>query len=151
MSIRRTTWFRKPWCVDWLTSISFNPVQTSRLGSSRSFAISFTGFRKRRREVEDPDGGIAARLAVPPEQDVHLDMEDLKAALAQLPIDQREALLLVGAQGFSYEEAAAICGARIGTIKSRINRARTRLADLLGIETPEDIGADRVLKATLSN
>jgi RNA polymerase sigma-70 factor, ECF subfamily len=110
-----------------------------------------TGFRKRRREVEDPDGGIAARLAVPPEQDVHLDMEDLKAALAQLPIDQREALLLVGAQGFSYEEAAAICGARIGTIKSRINRARTRLADLLGIETPEDIGADRVLKATLSN
>jgi RNA polymerase sigma-70 factor (ECF subfamily) len=75
-----------------------------------------TGFRKRRREVEDPDGGIAARLAVPPEQDVHLDMEDLKAALAQLPIDQREALLLVGAQGFSYEEAAAICGARIGTM-----------------------------------
>ena len=110
-----------------------------------------TGFRKRRREVEDPDGGIAARLAVPPEQDVHLDMEDLKAALAQLPIDQREALLLVGAQGFSYEEAAAICGARIGTIKSRVNRARTRLADLLGIENPEDIGADRVLKATIFN
>jgi RNA polymerase sigma-70 factor (ECF subfamily) len=71
--------------------------------------------------------------------------------LAQLPIDQREALLLVGAQGFSYEETAEICGARIGTIKSRINRARTRLADLLGIENPEDIGADRVLKATIFN
>jgi RNA polymerase sigma-70 factor (ECF subfamily) len=110
-----------------------------------------TAFRKRRREVEDPEGGIAARLAVPPEQDGHLDVEDLKAALAQLPIDQREALLLVGAQGFSYEEAAVICGARIGTIKSRINRARTRLADLLGIEHAEDIGADRVLKATILN
>jgi RNA polymerase sigma-70 factor (ECF subfamily) len=78
-------------------------------------------------------------------------MEDLKAALAQLPVDQREAILLVGAQGFSYEEAAAICGARIGTIKSRVNRARTRLADLLGIENPEDIGADRVLRATIAN
>jgi RNA polymerase sigma-70 factor, ECF subfamily len=110
-----------------------------------------TAFRKRRREVEDPEGGIAARLAVPPEQDAHLDVEDLKAALAQLPLDQREALLLVGAQGFSYEETAAICGARIGTIKSRINRARTRLAELLGIESPEDIGADRVLRATIFN
>ena len=110
-----------------------------------------TFYRKRRREVEDPDGGTAARLAVPPEQDGHVDVGDLKAALAQLPIDQREALLLVGPQGFSYEEAAAICGARIGTIKSRVNRARTRLADLLGIESPEDIGADRVVKATIFN
>jgi len=101
--------------------------------------------------VEDPDGGIAARLAVPPAQDGHADLEDLKAALAQLPIDQREALLLVGPQGFSYEEAAEICGARIGAIKSRVNRARTRLAELLGIESPEDIGADRVVKAAIFN
>jgi RNA polymerase sigma-70 factor (ECF subfamily) len=110
-----------------------------------------TFYRKRRREVEDPDGGIAARLAVPPEQDGRVDVEDLKAALAQLPVVQREALLLVGPQGFSYEEAAAICGARIGTIKSRVNRARTRLAELLGIESPDDIGADRVVKATIFN
>ncbi len=110
-----------------------------------------TFYRKRRREVEDPDGGIAARLAVPPEQDGRVDVEDLKAALAQLPVEQREALLLVGPQGFSYEEAAAICGARIGTIKSRVNRARTRLAELLGIESPDDIGADRVVKATIFN
>jgi RNA polymerase sigma-70 factor (ECF subfamily) len=96
--------------------------------------------------VEDPDGGIAARLAVPPEQDRHVDVEDLKAALAQLPIEQREALLLVGPQGFSCEEAAEFCGARIGTIKSRVNRARTRLADLLGIENPDDFGVDRVVK-----
>jgi RNA polymerase sigma-70 factor, ECF subfamily len=110
-----------------------------------------TFYRKRRREVEDPDGAIAARLAVPPEQDGHVDVEDLKSALAQLPIEQREALLLVGPQGFSYEEAAEICGARIGTIKSRVNRARTRLADLLGIENPDDFGADRVVKATIFN
>ncbi len=59
-----------------------------------------TFYRKRRREVEDPDGGTAAHLAVPPEQDGHVDVEDLKAALAQLPIAQREALLLVGHRGF---------------------------------------------------
>ena len=88
---------------------------------------------------------------MPPEQDGHVDVEDLKAALAQLPVEQREALLLVGPQGFSYEEAAEICGARIGTIKSRVNRARTRLADLLGIENPEDFGVDRVVKATIIN
>src|SRR3954454_11633872 len=53
-----------------------------------------TAFRKRRRELKGPDGGIAAHLAVAPEQDGHLYVEDLKASLAQLPIDQREALLL---------------------------------------------------------
>ena len=92
---------------------------------------------------------MAARLSVHPEQIGHLDMEDLKIALIKLPYDQREALLLVGAQGFSYEEAAEICGARIGTIKSRISRARHRLTELLGIEHPEDMGTDRVFKASL--
>jgi len=108
-----------------------------------------TSFRKRRREVEDPEGGYAARLGSLPEQGGHLDLEDLKMALTKLPFEQREALLLVGAQGFSYEESAEICGTRIGTIKSRVNRARTRLAELLSVEDAEDIGADRVLKAAL--
>lgn len=108
-----------------------------------------TTYRKRRREVEDPEGGMAARLSVPPEQDGHLDMEDLKVALTYLPVEQREALLLVGAQGFSYDEVAEICGARIGTIKSRVSRARTRLAELLGIENLEDMGPERIFKATV--
>jgi RNA polymerase sigma-70 factor (ECF subfamily) len=45
-----------------------------------------------------------------------------------LPDDQREALILIGAGGFSYEEAAEICGIAVGTIKSRVSRARDRLA-----------------------
>jgi RNA polymerase sigma-70 factor, ECF subfamily len=69
--------------------------------------------------------------------------------LAKLPFEQREALLLVAAQGFSYEEAAEICGTRLGTIKSRVNRARKGLAELLAVEEPDDIGADRVFKAVL--
>src|SRR3954463_6958093 len=67
-------------------------------------------YRKRRREVEDADGSYAGRLKVQPEQGSRLDFEDFRSALAKLPHDQREALLLVGASGFSYEEAANICG-----------------------------------------
>jgi RNA polymerase sigma-70 factor, ECF subfamily len=108
-----------------------------------------TAYRKRRREVEDPDGVMAGRLSTAPEQGGHLDLEDLKSVLTTLPLEQREALLLVAAQGFSYEETAAICGTAVGTIKSRVNRARNRLAELMGVSDAEDIGADRVIKAAM--
>ncbi|MGO4704594.1 sigma-70 family RNA polymerase sigma factor [Microvirga sp. 2MCAF38] len=106
-------------------------------------------YRKRRREVEDPEGSYAGRLKVQPEQGARLDFEDFRTALAQLPADQREALLLVGASGFSYEEAANICGCAVGTIKSRVNRARSRLASLLNVDDVEDLGPDRMTRAAL--
>ena len=106
-------------------------------------------YRKRRREVEDVDGSYAARLKVQPEQGSRLDFEDFRSALAKLPADQREALLLVGASGFSYEEAANICGCAVGTIKSRVNRARSRLASLLAVDDVEDLGPDRMTRAAL--
>jgi RNA polymerase sigma-70 factor, ECF subfamily len=84
----------------------------------------YTAFRKRRREVEDADGAIAARVGVHPEQDGHMDMVDMQKALSRLPVDQREALVLVTASDMSYEEAAAVCGVAVGTIKSRVNRPR---------------------------
>ncbi|QRM33129.1 sigma-70 family RNA polymerase sigma factor [Microvirga sp. VF16] len=108
-----------------------------------------TVYRKRRREVEDPDGALASGLSIPPEQHGHLDLQDLQTALMQLPFEQREALLLVGAQGFSYEDAARICGARIGTIKSRVNRARMALADRLGVEDTGDLGSDWTTKSAI--
>jgi RNA polymerase sigma-70 factor (ECF subfamily) len=74
---------------------------------------------------------------------------DMQAALARLSVEQREALLLVAAEGLSYEEAAQICGTNLGTIKSRINRARTRLAELLDLVPDEDLGPDRLVQATL--
>ncbi len=106
-------------------------------------------YRKRRREVEDPDGSYAGRLKVQPEQGARLDFEDFRIALAQLPADQREALLLVGASGFSYEEAANICGCAVGTIKSRVNRARSRLAGMLAVSDGEDLGPDSMTRAAL--
>lgn len=60
-----------------------------------------------------------------------LELDEVRRALAMLPDDQREALILIGAGGMSYEEAAEICGAAVGTIKSRVSRARVRLAAIL--------------------
>lgn len=97
----------------------------------------FSERRKRRREVEDADGSYAARLVTHPEQDGHMDLQDFRRMLGRLPDDQREALVLVGAAGFSYEEAAEICGCAVGTIKSRVNRARNRLGDMLGFAEHE--------------
>ena len=107
-------------------------------------------YRKRRREVEDADGSYAKTLKTQPAQSAHLEFEEFRAALDKLPQDQREALILVGASGFSYEDAAAICGCAVGTIKSRVNRARTRLANLLHIENPNDFGPDRATRAVLT-
>ena len=107
-------------------------------------------YRKRRREVEDTDGSYAESLKSHPEQHSRVEFEEFRTALAKLPADQREALILVGASGFSYEEAAGICGCAVGTIKSRVNRARTRLAELMSIESVDDFGPDRELKAVLS-
>ena len=107
-------------------------------------------YRKRRREVEDADGSYAESLKSHPEQGSHLEFKEFKTALSKLPSDQREALILVGASGFSYEEAAAICECAVGTIKSRVNRARNRLADLLAIEGAEDFGPDHATRAILA-
>ena len=67
-------------------------------------------FRRRRYEVEDPEGLLVGRLVAPPSQQGHLDLQDLSSALTKLSVEQRETLLLVGAEGFSYEETARITG-----------------------------------------
>ena len=110
----------------------------------------FSECRRRRREVEDRDGTKAADLSVHPEQPGHLDMQDFRRALDVLPLDQREALVLVGAAGFSYEEAAKISGCAVGTIKSRVNRARSKLTDLLSVNAPHEYGPDAATEAIVA-
>jgi RNA polymerase sigma-70 factor (ECF subfamily) len=84
------------------------------------------------------------RMAVHPSQYGIMDLSDFKKALDMLPSDQREAIILIGASGFSYEEAAEICQCAVGTVKSRVSRARTRLQDLLKVEGEGDYGPDAV-------
>jgi hypothetical protein len=66
-------------------------------------------------------------------QTSRMDLLDLRAALALLPDDQREAIILVGAAGHSCQEAATIAGCAVGTIKSRVSRARRRLVEILSV------------------
>jgi RNA polymerase sigma-70 factor (ECF subfamily) len=91
----------------------------------------YTAAVRRRREVRDETGKYAATLSTGPTQDWSLAIRALQAALAQLPDEHREALILVGAAGLTYEEAAEVCGCALGTIKSRVNRARARLLKLM--------------------
>jgi len=99
--------------------------------------VFYTEYRKRRHEVADTDGQYAAMQAHRPLQESHIAFQEFRVALAKLPDDQREALLLVGSSGLSYEEAAQICGCALGTMKSRVYRARVRLAAMLSVNTPE--------------
>ena len=102
--------------------------------------VFYSEYRKRRREVEDAEGTMAARLVSVPAQNGHMELQDLQAALQKLPAEQREALILVGGSGFAYEEAAQICGCALGTLKSRVNRARTAIAALLALKDTSEVG-----------
>ena len=104
----------------------------------------YSQMRKRGREVQDSDGAFTERMAVHPSQYGIMDLADFKKALDGLPDDQREALILIGASGFSYEEAAEICKCAVGTIKSRVSRARTKISDVLGIEGDGEYGPDSI-------
>jgi RNA polymerase sigma-70 factor, ECF subfamily len=109
--------------------------------------LFYSEYRQRRREVEDVDGLLAAEVSIPPDQPWRIEFAELRSALMRLPDEQREAVLLVGAEGYGYEEAAVICGTKVGTIKSRVNRARRRLAELLGYEHDRDLGPDGETRA----
>ncbi len=107
-----------------------------------------TRYRKRQREVEDPDGSYMAGMISPPSQMEVVAMEELRAALLRLPVAQREAVLLMAA-GVTLAEAASICGVMEGTIKSRVGRGRAALAQALSISGPDDLGPDPVTRAML--
>src|SRR5882724_10717897 len=99
----------------------------------------YTAIVRRRREVRDEDDQYARSLTSAPTQEWGLAMRSLQSALDQLPHEHREALILVGAAGLSYEEAAEICGCALGTIKSRVNRARTRLLKLMEVDEAAEV------------
>lgn len=111
----------------------------------------YTDYHRAKREVADSDGAYAARLTSPPEQEGHLALESVVSALDLLLPDQRRLLLLFAVQGLSQEEAAQVSGCCVGTVKSRVSRARKRLASLTGMDDAEEIGQDRVTKSVLND
>lgn len=98
--------------------------------------------RKRKYEVQDVDGEFAQQLSVRGEQLGHMEFLDFQRSFALLPEEQKEALVLIGAEGFAYEEAALMCGCAVGTLKSRVNRARAKLAVLMGVDDINELGGN---------
>jgi RNA polymerase sigma-70 factor (ECF subfamily) len=125
------------WLAAWLVTILRNRFRDQ--------------YRRRQREVEDTDGYYAGTLNSQPEQSARIDFAEFRAALAKLPPQQRQALILVGTSDLSYDDAAARCGCAAGTLKSRVHRARARLIDLLAIDGADDLGPDRTTRAVMAN
>lgn len=111
----------------------------------------YSALRKTRREVSDSDGTHAAGLSVKPAHDSRLAFGDFQRAFDALSPEHREVLILVGASGFSCEEAAEMMGVAVGTVKSRASRARRRLTELLQLEDGETMfsGTDGATQAVV--
>jgi RNA polymerase sigma-70 factor, ECF subfamily len=111
----------------------------------------YSSLRRTRREVADPEGIHAQGLYVRPDHDGRLAYRDFQRAFDQLSPEHREVLTLVGASGFSCEEAALTMGVAVGTVKSRASRARKRLSELMGLAEGEDAfsGVDQASMAVM--
>ena len=107
-------------------------------------------YRKSRHEVSDASEYFVGTMTSQPDQEAHLQLDEFRDALAQLPNEQRQAVVLVGGAGLSYEDAAKICGCAVGTVKSRVYRARARLAEIMRLDSPHDLGTDCAIQAALS-
>ena len=94
-----------------------------------------TGIKKTNRESPGQDDCVSGQSVTAPSQEWAQRSWEVAQAIDQLPEDQRQVIVLIGMIGIGYEDAAAICGCAIGTIKSRLNRARARLTETLG-DTP---------------
>lgn len=116
----------------WAAQASFTPGTNFRAWIFMILRNQFyTTIRRNSRMVSwDPEVAERVLIAQAAQQD-GLNLQDVEAALQKLPLEQREVLILIGANGLSYEEAAEVMGCAIGTIKSRLARGRTALATLI--------------------
>jgi RNA polymerase sigma-70 factor, ECF subfamily len=108
----------------------------------------FNEHRRRKREVLEGESDYADCLATVPPQAGTLDLQDVQSALRKLPGTMRDSLVLIAVQNMSYEEAAAVMGCEVGTVKSRTSRARKQLASHLGYDGC-DVGADPLTLSAL--
>ena len=116
----------------WKARESFEPGTNMKAWCFTILRNLFFSEKRRawRRQPLDPEVAEATLVSNDNPTDA-MELLALKNALWMLPDDQREAVILVGAGGISYEEAAEICGCAVGTVKSRVSRGRKALAELL--------------------
>lgn len=133
----------------WKNRVRFEPGSNFEAWTFTIMRNWFYTDRRKHREVQDGDGVHAARLASLPDQAGRLDLRDVQEALAQLTPSMREALMLVTVEGLSQEEAATVMGCQVGTVKSRVFRARDQLVRLLGF-TGSEVGNDAVMLSAMA-
>ena len=104
--------------------------------------LVFSQSRKKRRDVAYRLTCSQQSWKTHAEQHGKMELIQMRQALMQIPSDQREAIILVGASGFSYEEAAEVIGCAIGTVKSRVSRGRERLAKLMQVDASDRFGPE---------
>jgi RNA polymerase sigma-70 factor (ECF subfamily) len=113
----------------WANQASFTPGTNLKAWTFMILRNQFYSDKRRSWRSQPLDPETAERTLVAVTNPLaSLELDDLRRAMAMLPDDQREALILIGAGGLSYEEASEITGVAIGTVKSRVSRARDRLA-----------------------
>jgi len=141
----------------WGARERFEPGTSMRAWTFVILRNAYLTDMRRNRFRGEYDETVAERiLTAPADQEEPIHLADLHRALLTLPAERREALLLVGAGGFSYEEAAQICGCAVGTIKSRVGRARAALSTMIeegGIpqRSPDDAAAHRAILEELDD
>ena len=141
----------------WQSRSSFIPGTNLKAWLFTILRNQFYSDRRRAWRQAPWDQEAAERIPGGSEDQVHsAELSDTVRALRRLSDEQREALILVGAGGFSYEDAAAICKCAVGTVKSRVARARKTLIDILdgddrleGTERPAEGDAAREIMAQL--
>ena len=141
----------------WAAQERFEPGTSMRAWTFVILRNAYLTDMRRNRFRGEYDEGVAERILIAPAgQEGPIHLADMHRALLTLPPERREALLLVGAGGFSYEEAANICGCAVGTIKSRVGRARAALSGMLEDgdipqRSIEDGGAHRAILEELDD
>ncbi len=116
----------------WNNRASFEPGTNMKAWTFMILRNQFYSDKRRSWRSSQLDPEVAERtLEAASNPIASLELDEVRRALACLPDDQREALILIGAGGLSYEEVSEICGCAIGTIKSRVSRARDRLSTII--------------------
>jgi RNA polymerase sigma-70 factor (ECF subfamily) len=126
----------------WKARESFEPGTSMKAWTFMILRNQFYSEKRRSWRSTPLDAEVAENtLVANDDPTIAVDLLEMRSALAKLPDDQREALILVGAGGMAYEEAAQVCQCAVGTIKSRVSRARRALEALLNEPGPRDTNA----------
>jgi RNA polymerase sigma-70 factor, ECF subfamily len=116
----------------WKSRASYTPGTNLKAWTFMIIRNQFLSEKRRSWRQCSLDQGVAEQtLVAVSDPSAALELNDLRCAMACLPVEQREALVLIGAAGMSYEDVSEICGVAVGTVKSRVSRARVRLQEIL--------------------